>query len=51
MAEQFAGTNADYGFGPAFAVDSFGGAAQLWSLGERCLILYEWTDDNILGDI
>jgi hypothetical protein len=31
--QQFAGVNADYVFSSAFAVDTFGGAAQLLSLG------------------
>ena len=34
---QFAGADADCVFGSAFAVDSYGGAAQLLSLGDSTL--------------
>jgi hypothetical protein len=32
-AYQFAGADADHAFSSAFAVDSLGSAAQLWTLG------------------
>jgi hypothetical protein len=39
-AYQFVGADADYGFGSAFAVDRFGGAAQLLSLIWRLRTLH-----------